>query len=427
LDFILKRSHNIALNACLIIASTTLALFAVDQILKALKLPSQYRTVMLLSGSKLFTDENGVRRYEPSRDIEQAALVDGEISYRYKYRSNNLGFVSKYDFQTNENLDLVIVGDSVSEGQEVGPWLDVVQEKLLEQYGKSSQNMAIAGNGFVDFERAVYYAKNKLKARKAMLIFIGDDMHRPGDIMHANENCSMYKTFVNADVINCFSGQVTWHHYDSNLSDAELIRFAESRQLTGLIRMVRPYFVKWSLAAARQACSAGFQFDMEWWLARRYSHECDTQRAEKALEERVLPAPVTTAPFPSTASFSPPVKTSPVKPPAINIPAYTVNALEQILRIYGPKNVLLVTIPGGGLPVKDMQLQAVFNALVGTKFKDPIQYVDLSESCSMPRELWAPRLGPGPRKGYGHPTPEGYLRLQSCILSNDRVMRFAGA
>ena len=88
--------------------------------------------------------------------------------------------------------------------------------------------------------------------------------------------------------------------------------------------------------------------------------------------------------------------------------------------------MLLVTIPGGGLPLKDMQHQRVFDELLGPYFEDPIQYVDLSESCSMPRELWAPRLGPGPRKGYGHPTAEGYLKLQSCILYNAQIMKFAG-
>jgi hypothetical protein len=424
--FFMKRVTSIAINIVLTTVSIAIVLFVVDLTLKALKLPSQYRTILLLSGSKLFTDEHGVRRYEPSKDVEQAALVDGEISYRYKYRTNNLGFVSKYDLHPGESLDLMIVGDSVSEGQEVGPWLDVVQKKLFEDHGKTSQNMAIAGNGFVDFERASAYAKNSLKAHKAMLIFIGDDMHRPGDVMHANEDCSAYKTFINADVIDCFTGQPTWHHYDSNLSDADLVRFAESRQRLGLVRLARPYGVKWALAAARRVCSTGLRLDMDWWLARRYTHECVIQEAEEALKARTLPA---TSPVPPVATSPvPPVATSPVPPveaATIQIPAYSVTALEKILRLYGPKNVLLVTIPGGGMPVKDMHLQTVFNSLVGSKFNDPIQYADLSESCDMPRELWAPRLGPGSRKGYGHPTPEGYLKLQSCILSSERVMKFA--
>lgn len=428
----MKRSINIALNIVLVLVSTASVLFVADLVLKALKLPSQHRTIMLLAGSKLYTDGDGVRRYEPNKQVEQAALVDGEISYRYKYQTNNLGFVSKYNHVPGKPLDLMIVGDSVSEGQEVGPWLDVVQQNLWERDGKTSQNFAIAGNGFVEFERAAAYAKNKLGARKAMLIFIGDDMHRPGDVMHAKEDCSTYKTFVSAGVINCLSGQVTWHHYDAALSDAELVRFAESRQNLGLVRMARAPVVKGSLSAIRQICSAGLRLTFDWWFARRFNHECVTQEAEEALKARTTAlsgSPIAAgfaAPIAMQSASAPqPTASSPSASPGIGIPAYTITALEKILRLYGTENVLLVTIPGGGLSLPAMRHEAVFNELLGKQFKSPIQYADLSVSCYMPRDLWAPRLGPGPRKGYGHPTAEGYLKLQSCILGSKAVMKFA--
>ena len=445
----MKRSTNIALNIVLILVSTASFLFVADLVLKALKLPSQHRTIMLLSGSKLFADEHGVRRYEPSKQVEQAALVDGEISYRYKYKTNNLGLGSKYDYIPGKPLDLMIVGDSVSEGQEVGPWLDVVQQQLWERHGKTSQNFAIAGNGFVEFERAAAFAKSKLGASKALIIFIGDDMHRPGDVMHANEDCSTYKTFVNAGVINCLSGQPTWHHYDPKLSDEELVRFAESRQNLGLIRMVRAPVVKGSLSAIRQICSAGLRLNFDWWFAQRFNHECVTQEAEEALRASTValsasqtsssalrhqsssaarPAAQSSSSAAQPAALAPqPVASSPSAsaPPAVGIPSYTITALEKILRLYGSENVLLVTVPGGGLSLPAMRHEAVFNELLGGKFKSPIQYADLSVSCHMPRELWAPRLGPGARKGYGHPTAEGYLKLQSCILGSETVMAFS--
>jgi hypothetical protein len=440
----MRRSTNFALNIILVVVSTASFLFVADLVLKALKLPSQHRTIMLLAGSKLFSDEHGVRRYEPNKYVEQAALVDGEISYRYKYKTNNLGLGSKYDYVPGKLLDLMIVGDSVSEGQEVGPWLDVVQQKLWERHGKTSQNFAIAGNGFVEFERAAAFAKSKLGASKALIIFIGDDMHRPGDVMHANEDCSTYKTFVNAGMINCLSGQPTWHHYDAKLSDEELVRFAESRQSLGLIRMVRAPIVKGSLSAIRQMCSAGLRLNFDWWFAQRFNHECVTQEAEKALGARTValsasqtsssaprPQSPSAAQSPSpaqpVASAPQPVASSPSTsaPPAVGIPSYTITALEKILRLYGPENVLLVTVPGGGLSLPAMRHEAVFNELLGGKFKSPLQYADLSVSCHMPRELWAPRLGPGPRKGYGHPTAEGYLKLQSCILGSETVMAFS--
>ena len=419
--FFTKRSTDIASNIVLVFASMAVALFAADLICKGLKLPSKYQTVMLLSGSRLYTDEAGVRRYEPNKDVEQAALIDGEISYRYRYRTNNLGFVSKYDYRPGQALDLMIVGDSVSEGQEVGPWLDAVQQNLWEQYGKTTQNLAIAGNGFMEFERAAAYAKSSLGAHKAMLIFIGDDMLRPGDRMRANEDCSTYGTMINPDVINCFSGSTTWHHYDKKLSDAELVRFGESRQRFGLMRMVRAPAIQVATTVAGWVCTTGARLNVDWWLARRYNTECAMrEKSENALAVRDVPRSV-----PISLSDQEPSVPTFVEPLNGLIPAYTISAIERVLRLYGTKNVLLVAIPGGGHSIRSMQPEVVFNHFLDGKFNSPIQFVDLSESCEMPRELWAPRVGGGARKGWGHPTAEGYLKLQSCIISSKRVMEFS--
>ena len=417
----MKRSTDIAGNIALVFVSMTVVLFAADLIFKSLKLPSKYQIVMLLSGSKLSTDQAGVRRYEPSKDVEQAALIDGEVSYRYKYRTNNLGFVSRYDHRPGQILDLMIVGDSVSEGQEVGPWLDVVQQNLWEQYGKTTQNLAIAGNGFMEFERAAAYAKSSLGAHKAMLIFIGDDMLRPGDHMRANEDCSTYETMINPDAINCFSGSTTWHHYDEKLSDAELVHFGESRQRFGLIRMVRAPAIIGATTVAGWVCTTGARLKVDWWLARRYNTECAMrEQSESALTARDVPRSV-----PTSLSDQDPLSPTLVEPLNDLIPRYTISALEKILRLYGTENVLLVAIPGGSHSIRSMQPEAAFNHLLGRQFKSPIQFVDLSESCDMPRELWAPRVGGGPRKGWGHPTAEGYLKLQSCIMSSNRIMEFS--
>ena len=148
---------------------------------------------------------------------------DSTILYRYKFRTNNLGFVSKYDYKQGETLDVMIVGDSNSVGYEVGPWLDKIQQRLLESHGVSSQNLSMAGNGFDEFEKAATFAKNKLNAQKAILIFISGDMYRPGDVMVANQDCSTYKSYISSE-ISCSSGRPTWHHYsDQNLSNEELI------------------------------------------------------------------------------------------------------------------------------------------------------------------------------------------------------------
>jgi hypothetical protein len=227
----MSKAKERSINSGLLVASVAFSLWAADAALRWLELPKDSNAIMLLSGSSLFTDEYGVRRYEPSKNVQQAALINSKLAYRYNYRTNNLGFVSEYDFIPGHALDLMIVGDSITEGQEVGPWIDGFQRFLWERHRASSQNMAIAGNGFVEFERAASFAKTKLQARKAMIVFIPDDMFRQGDKLLANDRCSTYQNYVSGDVVNCESGRPTWHRYDRTLSDAELENLARSKHM----------------------------------------------------------------------------------------------------------------------------------------------------------------------------------------------------
>ena len=118
------------ISITLVLASLVISLLLADLILKTLRLPKESSRIMLLSGSTLSTDNYGVRRYEPNKSVEQAGYIDSKLVYRYKYRTNNLGFVSEYDHQPGETLDLVITGDSMTEGQEVGPWMGKIQQYL---------------------------------------------------------------------------------------------------------------------------------------------------------------------------------------------------------------------------------------------------------------------------------------------------------
>jgi hypothetical protein len=380
-------------------------LLIADITLKLLKIPVMYRAVLLLSGSKLFTDESGVRRYEPNKDVEQAGYINGDLAYRYKYRTNNLGLVSKYDYDIKKPLDLMVVGDSVTEGQEVGPWFNDIEEHLWKTSRKTTQNFAIAGNGFVEFERAAEFAKKKLNAQKAMIVFIGSDMFRPGDIMDANEQCSSYRTIINPNKIGCRSGNTTWFHYKKNLSDDELVSFAKTRQQFGLIKVIRKPIISTTYKMATYACRLNITFNSDRSIARRYHNHCKDIKEE---DDLLILATTTTTTRPATL-----------------IPNYTIDALEKILRLYGPENVLLVGIPGGGHSINQLQTETIFRKKLDNKFETILKFVDISESCEM-NGLWAPRPGKGPKRGWGHPTPEGYLKLQSCFLENKKIQEFIG-
>ena len=60
---------------------------------------------MLLAGSSLYSDLDGFRRYEPNKNVEQLAIYDKDIAYRYNYKTNSKGLVSYPDLQKNDEAD----------------------------------------------------------------------------------------------------------------------------------------------------------------------------------------------------------------------------------------------------------------------------------------------------------------------------------
>ncbi len=49
---------------------------------------------MLLAGSSLYSDIDGFRRYESNKIVEQLAIYNKDIAYRYNYKTYNKGLVS---------------------------------------------------------------------------------------------------------------------------------------------------------------------------------------------------------------------------------------------------------------------------------------------------------------------------------------------
>ena len=371
----------------MVLVSAGICLKIGDWVFKALRLPKEAGRIMVQAGSSLSTDRFGVRRYEPNKEVEKAVFIDLKMFYRYKYRTNNLGLISEYDYKPGENLDLMIAGDSMTEGEEVGPWLDKIQHLLLNLHGITSQNFGIAGNGFIEFQKSAIFAKNNLKARKAMIIFIADDMYRPGDIMVANDKCSTYKKYGSSE-FDCFSGRPTWHHYDINLSNEELALLAKGLERHGLLPSLKKPLIKIARQIVRLLCKTGLRINSTDSLANRINSECEAKTYSR----------------------------SGVTVEAITIPNYTVNSLRKILHAYGTENVLMVLIPGGMRVFKELQPKPFLDNRYKGEFESGINYVDISESCAMPPELWSK---------VGHPVKEGYLKLQSCFLSNKEIMQFA--
>ena len=79
------------INIFLVLFTTFLPIYIADLVLKNLRLPKDSSRLMLLAGSSLYSDLDGFRRYEPNKNVEQLAIYDKGIAYRYTYTTNNRG------------------------------------------------------------------------------------------------------------------------------------------------------------------------------------------------------------------------------------------------------------------------------------------------------------------------------------------------
>ena len=81
-------------------------------------------------------------------------------------------------------------------------------------------------------------------------------------------------------------------------------------------------------------------------------------------------------------------------------------------------NVMLVAVPGGSNTVRSTRPDLFFARAFAGDFSKSFHFVDLSETCALSPEMW----GTG---GGGHPNIKGYLKLQSCFLASDEIMKFS--
>lgn len=360
----LARNIQKLANLLLILISITLPLVAADIVLKALKLPRNASRTMLLSGGDLSSGREGFRRYPGHRNLEQSAIYDRSIAYRYAYASNNLGLISWPDIGKGQPVDLAIAGDSYAEGQGGFAWLKQWQQQTLRPRGLLSINYAIAGSGFEDFAVAARNARTQHHAQRLLVLFIEHDAYRPYQPMASNGRCSFYS---NGDLdrlpapLVCSLYGVVWHHVPPGLSNAQLIQESLNRQHYGLIPALNQLLQQ----ASRP----------------------------KSAKQTLLQQQAAT----QTRRFGP-------------IPAASRAALQRIKALYGPANVLLVQLP-------DRPGQQA-----STGFGEHLQTItgltvhNLAARCPLSKDQFH-RLD-------NHPNSSGYRKLQTCVANDPVIRRF---
>ncbi len=359
------------INIFLILFSSLLPIYIADLVLKNLRLPKDSSRLMLLAGSSLYSDLDGFRRYEPNKNVEQFAIYNKDIAYRYTYKTNNLGLVSYPDLQKNDDIDLAINGDSFSEGQGGYPWVVEWQKNELRNSNITSLNYAIAGNGFGDFLEGSKHSKEYYNASKNIIFFIEHDAYRPYQRMSKNKSCSFYSNGFLDNILGpltCKTYGIVWHHIDLNKSDSQILNKAKYLQQYGVLASFNKF-----LKEVKNSSS------------RKNRVQTDKKNVNKSQEVELKHG---------------------------EIPSYTKIAISKINNIYDKNNVLYVQLPEKvGKPKKiSLEFTKRLEALVGNKI------INLWESCPLEKSDF--------NILDGHPNVKGYKKIKSCVSENKDINNF---
>ena len=230
------RSYSKAflLELSLAISAIVIPVVIADTYFRLSGLPKGNARIMLLSGGTLQTSPEGVRRYSPNSYIQHSAVYGQDVAYRYEFKTDNNGFRSTYECSSirGNSAVVAIAGDSYTEAQGSSiSWAKYLQEQICE-HGHNSINTAIAGFGIEDMKMSLEYSYANLGAKKAIVAIIPKDIYRVHTPMTANNICSMY-SFTNDQ--NCGDTSGTWWNYPKNMTDQQLVEFANSKYRLGVI------------------------------------------------------------------------------------------------------------------------------------------------------------------------------------------------
>ncbi|MDA9701326.1 hypothetical protein N9V02_05695 [Prochlorococcus sp. AH-736-L23] len=239
-------------NFLLIAISIGLPLFITDIILKKLKFPSSNSGNLLIGGGYLQTNpKTKVKSYSEGKKIRHSAVYGKEVIYDYEFITDQNGFrITHHCNKNNNDSDLIaIAGDSFTEGQGVPniSWASTLQKVICER-NHQSVNLSFPGIGVIDMKNSLKFAKDELKATKAVVSIITSDIYRPYLLLENNKKCSMF--LKPSDIFSeCGQNPATWWHIPKTWKKSELINFVTKKYKYGLIptsKIVLKDFIKQS-------------------------------------------------------------------------------------------------------------------------------------------------------------------------------------
>lgn len=146
-------------------------------------IPGRDNRVVFFDGDdSIFENHGDIFTYLPHNTVRNVTAFFSRdafsVEYDYRFRTNNLGLAQDGDVAPGRK-SLLLLGDSFTEGQGAEPWFRLVSP-TIERLGYQPVNGGVLGTGFQQWLKLTQYLADRgIEIRKAIVLFISDDYHRP--------------------------------------------------------------------------------------------------------------------------------------------------------------------------------------------------------------------------------------------------------
>ncbi len=350
-----------------------------DLYLKKQWLPSNYSSSLLISNYGIFTDKNNVRRFLPNSNYRQARTSKDILVYDYFYKTDPYGFRLTYKCKNKfliDNKNLVISGDSFTEGTGSSiVWTMGIQENLCQK-GINSVNTAMGGYGIMSMADALLDTKNKLNSSHAIFAITEADVARLRKRYITLKNCSITLRKISKNKSPC-KAHNSWLHIENEWNENEILNYVKRNYSIGLYPSIKDLIskIKYQIAIRVKISKNG--------LALKPKNNYDLVHY-KIVDE-------------------------------------SIQAVNDVINEYGIDKTLFIILPHKDLaldlpePYHSKKRREKLVNYFFQNLKENVLVANLN-NCKL-NKLDFHKLD-------GHPNEQGHIKLSKCSLENKKVVKF---
>lgn len=178
----------------------------------------------------ILDESSGAVIFPPNSEVRKVAATREAIEFDTSFQTNNLGLIDDIDyprFDKESSTQLLILGDSYTEGLGANPWIPSLRKRLQTQIKTLEvYNGGIAATGIIHFNKLLNYLFNKeLPISKILVIAICGDFERPDWYpLSSEEGLRLCKTGVASDT--CLSSEIRAHSIKLNETQSSILKKA---------------------------------------------------------------------------------------------------------------------------------------------------------------------------------------------------------